>query len=80
MRLDELTERVEEELGFPVTRQELVERFGHLEIEAPTEPLSLREYLEQRGDSDAPLEGSADAGQGSPNEFDSPKNLESYLW
>ena len=79
MNFDELVEKVEQDLGFPVTKDELVDRFGDLEIEGSDETIPLREYIDERDDPEAP-ERAEETDRRSPTSFDSPKHLESFLW
>ena len=83
MNIDSLLETVSDELGFPVSSGDLVDRFSEESIEfdsAETDratPRSLREHLE-----DGPPTQSADARDreaGPPDRFKSRQEIRTYL-
>ena len=84
MDLDSLLETVTDELEFPVTDRDLLERFGDAEVEleesgAAGTPRPLREYVEP-GDPPRESEPETASPDGTrPHEFESETELRSYL-
>lgn len=83
MNIDALLERVADEEGFPVSRDDLLDRYGDEPIEIDSDetsqptPPTLREHLEG-----TPPEQSADVDRpegGPPDRFESRKEMRTHI-
>lgn len=85
MHIDELLQRVRDELEYPVSTDALLERFGDTEIEfgegdeTPLYAEMLRERLEEREAPTPPSEVDPGDLEHSIEEFESEEHLRKYL-